>query len=260
MTDPVNGWEVFIAFATGASALGTCAATIVIAYQAIMTKRAVDVAQLGADVSRDIAAETIKTRLDARARVSLEVIMNGEVEWPPLEPSDFGDAQPIPLGTEYHLPRDKAKRLTIRMPVRFQNLTARTLSLQLNQLAPTHWLGRERAPSTWTLDPNAAYDMVVYEERSVEEWAAIYVDRANGLPGAGTNAMISHSDDYEDGVVDRWELELGGTPLSPALDRGDTWLLPTGPNEDATGRSNIGGVLYPMERRYFLSKRQGKRL
>ena len=120
MSDPTTGLDVFTAIATGASALATGAAAVFVARQTKWTRRAAEVAEAGTALSQRMAIEATKTRLDSRAaRITIRAA--GPVEWPPLEPSAFGEAQPVTIGGEYILPQDGHLLLTLRIVIDIRN-------------------------------------------------------------------------------------------------------------------------------------------
>jgi len=64
--------------------------------------------------------------------------------------------------------------------------------------------------------------------------------------------MLWHSDSYDDGVVDYWEVRIGGCPVQSIPEEVGGWFVV---NDWTPGAPQaLGSSLMPRRRRYFLSK------
>lgn len=78
--------------------------------------------------------------------------------------------------------------------------------------------------------------------------------RRTGDPGPGTEAWIRFADEFDDGVLDTWKVEIGGSPLMQVPGKDGLWEPAPGPLADPSTRSRIDGVVHPMKRTYLLSR------
>lgn len=252
MSDPASGIEWFIAVSTGASALATATAAAVVARQTFWTRRAVEVAEGGTKLSQTMAVEATKTRLDLRA-VHIIVQSQGEVEWPPLEPSDFGQPQPVQVGRTYHLPGDGNERLLLRVPILIYNHSDHRVALMISGMVPQDWIPSQRVPETLVVDPEEYAVYFFQVSRSVAEWAEGYRNAPDvGVPEA--HGTVGYSDPYDDGVIDEWTLVLAGRPVVPVPNKDGLWQIATEQRLDIPSMPSAVGLVRPMTRRYFASK------
>ena len=110
MTEPLVVAGVAAAGAASLSAL-------VVAWQAFETRRAANAAVASLDLTRSaqgaaeqslaaavqLASEAARSRRDARAPL-INVRLQSEPDWPPLQPSSFGKPQPL-RGTKFRVPK-----------------------------------------------------------------------------------------------------------------------------------------------------------
>jgi len=252
MSDPATGLDWFIAVSTGTSALATASAAAFVARQTFWTRRAVEVAENGTMLSQTMAVEATKARLDARA-VHITVQPTNPVEWPPLEPSDFGQPQPVQIGRTYHLPSDGEQRLLLRVPIRIRNHSDQSVVVMTSGLVPHDWLPSQALPQELELGPRDFNVMYFQVSRSIAEWAEGYRNAADvGVPEA--NGTVGYSDPYDDGVIDEWTLVLAGRPVVPVPKKDGLWQIATEQRLDIPSMPSAVGLVRPMTRRYFASK------
>lgn len=133
--------------ATVLAAVATSVSAVVIAWQAweirrtaAATEKTLRVSRESLSTSKALAVEALRTRLDARGQaVRIHV---AQPEWPPLQPSDFGDPQPLPYGTTYRMSRDRDVQLMLRAGLVIVNEGDRDAILNLHPpLRPAGELG-----------------------------------------------------------------------------------------------------------------------
>lgn len=252
MSDPATGLEWFIAISTGTSALATASAAAFVARQTVWTRRAVEVAESGMKLSQTMAVEATKARLDARA-IHITVQPTNPVEWPPLEPSDSGQPQPLPFGQTYHLPGDGQQRLLLRVPIRIRNHSDQSVVVMTSGLVPHDWLPSQAVPQTFELKPRDFEVRYFQVSRSIAEWAEGYRNAPDvGVPEA--NGTVGYSDPYDDGVIDEWTIVLAGRPVVPVPQKDGLWQIATEQRLDIPSMPSAVGLVMPMTRRYYASK------
>ncbi|MFC7596414.1 hypothetical protein ACFQU3_13935 [Terrabacter sp. GCM10028922] len=251
--------ELFMAVATALSAIGSCAAAIVVAAQTYFTRRAVEETAAATIVSKRMMGEAVKARLDARAP-HITVTRAQDILWPPYEPSDFGEAQPLPPGHEYHLPRDGSSRIQARLHLSITNHASWPVTLLLEGIVPAGWNEQKAPPAAAEVSPNASEDFFALATRTVAEWVMIAEGRRAGDPGPETAASVTYVEDDDEAVMDRWDVLIGGTPLTPVPQQDGLWRLSDGPRSDLSGHSAIDGLVQIKRREYFLSRRNNLKL
>ncbi len=256
MTDLTTSLDVFIAVATGASALATTAAAIVVARQTIWTRRAVEVAEEGTVLSRTMAVEATKTRLDVRA-ARISVTTNGPVLWPPFQPSSFGKANQLEVGHEYILPRDAQSRVMLRLFLEVTNHEDYPVTITLNELRHAEEEARTSLPSEWTIPKGSTENFRFDTSRTVAEWVAIHRGaHGEGIGAPEFQATVRHSDPYDDGVIDSWLIIVAGFPVVPVVDKESHWEIAPERRPDIPSLPSAVGLVRPMTRRYYVSKSQ----
>jgi len=256
MTDPTTSLDVFIALATGASALATAIAAIVVARQTFWTRRAVEVAEEGTVLSRTMAVEATKTRLDVRA-ARISVTANGPVLWPAFAPSSFGEANQLEVGQEFILPRDAEFRVMLRLFLEITNHEDYPVSIGLQGLSHAGEHARASLPSEWTISKGSTEPFRFDASRTVAEWVAIH--RGSYVEGIGApefQATVGHSDPYDDGVIDSWLVIVAGFPLIPVPDKEGHWEIAPERRPDVPSLPSAVGLVRPMTRRYYVSKKE----
>jgi hypothetical protein len=251
--------------ATVLAAVATTASALVIAWQAWETRRTaaatektLAVGQESLSTSKDLAVEALRTRLDARGQ-ALRVHVT-QTSWPPLQPSDFGDPQPLPYGHTYRMSRDRDEQLMLRASFEIVNEGDRDATLSLHP--PLRPLG-ESGPY-----PPYGYDRVVpgggrlearlEEARPISQWVQNWDDAEAGKPPSVIIvAEIICSDGFDEGVIDRWRIELTGRPIRPIEGDDSGWALN---HQLDSAPSPISATVPPQERLYYLSKRADQRV
>jgi hypothetical protein len=89
--------------------------------------------------------------------------------------------------------------------------------------------------------------------RTVAEWVQVAESREAGQAGDELRATIGVNDNYDDGVVDTYEIVMGGCPLRRSPDREGQWIVDTG--YQPTGFKSVVVKPMPLRRSYFVSKR-----
>ncbi len=206
--------------AAGAASLSA----LVVAWQAFETRRAANAAVASLDLTRSaqgaaeqslaaavqLASEAARSRRDARAPL-INVRLQGEPDWPPLQPSSFGEPQLL-RGTKFRVPKDEDQQVLVRQRLLVTNLEAYPVALQATQIVPEEQPGAMNVPLVH-VKPGDTVSLLCQEARSLTAWIGVAEDREAGRPGAEVVGMLWHSDSYDDGVVDYWEVRIGGCPV-----------------------------------------------
>lgn len=251
------------------AALAAVAAAGVVAWQSWETRksagasqRAVDAANAALDLTRQQTAEAIRTRIDA-GMPSITVLMDAEVDWPPLEPSGFGGGTPnqLPVGPAspaMHMPRDGNRQVMVRAGVTLCNESNRHVSVDLGGLIDDDGAP---LPRQIVLPPGHSRKAWCAATHSLTEWTEVYRARAaSESSGDAVVATIGYLDPADTGAIDNWDLTIGGTPVEPAHQLDGAWRLIETPRP-LSGESAAMGVGVPLRRRrYFLSKSRNEEL
>jgi len=252
-----------------AAASAASVSAVVVAWQAFETRRAASAAVASLDLTRaaqgaaeqslaaavQLAAEAARSRRDARAP-RIDVRLEGEPDWPPLEPSPIGEPQPL-LGTEYRVPRDEDRRVLVRQRLLITNQEAYPVALQAIQIVPADAPGVMNVPLVH-VPPGETVSLLCQEARSLRAWIEVAEDREAGRPGAEVVGGLWHSDSYDDGVVDYWRVRIGGCPVRSIPAETGGWFVVSGWVTGATAPLDSG--LDPRRRRYFMSKAENREL
>jgi hypothetical protein len=251
--------------ATVLAAVATTASAVVIAWQAWETRRTAAatektlvVGQESLSTSKALAVEALRTRLDARGQ-ALRVHV-APPAWPPLQPSDFGDAQPLPHGHTYRMSRDRDEQLVLRAELEIRNEGNRDATLVLiPPLRPQGESGPYPPHGYQRVVPRGGRLQATLEEaRPISQWVQNWDDAQAGRPPSVVIvAEIVCSDGFDEGVIDRWRIELTGRPIRPIDGDDSGWAL--NHQLDAAPRP-ISATVPPQERLYYLSKRADQRV
>jgi len=256
--------------AGGAAAGAASLSALVVAWQAFETRRAANAAVASLDLTRSaqgaaeqslaaavqLASEAARSRRDARAPL-INVRLQGEPDWPPLQPSSFG-GEPQPLhGTKFRVPKDEDQQVLVRQRLLVTNRETYPVALQATQIVPAAQPGVMNVPLVH-VEPGDTVSLLCQEARSLKAWIGVAEDREAGRPGAEVIGMLWHSDSYDDGVVDYWEVRIGGCPVQSISEEVGGWFVV---NHWAPGAPPaLGSILMPRHRRYFLSKANNREL
>lgn len=261
-----EGKEMDATQATVMAAVATLLSAGVIAWQAVeirrtakATEKTLRVAQDSLSTSKDLAVEALRARLDARGQaVRVHV---AQPAWPPLEPSlSGGEPQPVPLVTTYRMSGESDRPLMLRADLEIVNEGDRVATVNLH---PPLRPDGESGPC-----PPNGYERVVArggrlqarleEARPVSEWVQNWRDGQEGRPPSVIIvAEIVCSDGFDEGVVDRWRIELTGHPIRPIPGDDSGWELN---RQLGSANSPLSSTAPPHERMYFLSKSANHRV
>lgn len=269
------GWG---AIATGAGSTVSAATLVFIAFQTRATRSAAEASKDQAEIAakalsvaeRDhlqaqfLAAEAVKARIDTlMPRILLSV--DDQADWPPLVPSTYHLGAPQRhVGAEpFRLPRDASRRLILRVHVSLTNESDVTVDVGLSQtLYRDDEEGRRiPLPAEIQLAPRQSAGAVYVDvERTVEEWVAIYEQRAStGGGGADFEFVATYVSPFDTGAVDRHRIVIGGTILEPVDDQVGAWRLIANPSPNLlTGAiGSTGWRTQPTVRTYYVSRSRG---
>lgn len=207
------------------------------------------------NAATSLAREAARSRRDARAP-RIEVRLEGDPVWPPLTPSDYGDPQPLGPGSTYRIPRDQERLILVRQALTVFNHEPFAVRLQASQIVLSDQPLQE--VSAISIPPGASVTLLCQGVRTVSSWIEVAQERANGSGGSEIVGMLWHSDSYDDGVVDYWEVRIGGCPVVPIPDDAAGWMVMASWAPGVT--PPLGSGLMPRRRRYFLSKADNREL
>lgn len=246
------------------AAAATTTSAVVIAWQAWETRRTAEATEKTLKVSQDslttskaLAVEAARTRLDARGQaVRIHI---DQPEWPPLEPSSFGDPQPLPHGHHYRMSRDRDQELMLRAHFAIVNEGERDATLNMNPplrpdgaSGPYPHYGYQRV-----VPPGGRLEGSFEEPRPVSQWVQNWEDGRTNTPfSAILVAEVTCSDGFDEGVIDRWRIEMTGVPIRPIEGDDSGWAL----NHQPDPIRPVSASVLPQERMYYLSKRAEQRI
>ncbi len=263
---------------TEAAAIATAAALGVIAYQSWQTRLATESAELGLAmaerslrVSQSVAVEAEKSRLDQRApRIAIE---RKPVYWPPFGPSPLSAGMPpaqFDEGRIFRMPGQGSEILILRADGTVRNEGPWSVRVHFNnavirQQQPQHWDDDDELP--WEpsrpegyekhLAPGESVDFRVEEPRTVGEWVENARARLQGKPAPmAIHAEIIVPDDFDNGVIDNFRIELGGCPLNPVHGETESWQIPACFPHNVP----IYFTVFALSRQYYRSKRKAQKL
>lgn len=245
---------------TAVTAAGTCLATIFVAVQAYLTRAAIETAEQASHLSAQLLSEAIRTRIDSRTPSLHLRAVSDVVPWPPLEPSDVGDAQPLTPGQEYHLPKAASDRIRIVVPLELTNRSNDDVDVNVSEIVEATWNQQAPRPTKIHAPAGSKVHLQLVIERSVSEWADIAQARENGDGSSVTIGHLWFSDRFDQGVIDRWEVHFGGTPLIRDPQRDGVWRVRPTAHDLANGQPMLGALVLPASRTYYLSKADLPRL
>jgi hypothetical protein len=250
------------------AAVGTA---LIIAWQSLETARAARAAEEGLRgatdtllVSQVLAVEAERRRLDA-AGPMLTVRINPP-EWPPRGARLFVGSEPEQLdeGRVFRLPREGPNHMTLRADGYVRNEGARTVTISLLNLCVEHLaegaMNRvfgEPGNHEVDLQPDQPVRFRLQDERMAAEWVANAEAAArNSQPPNVAIGTVVAKDDFDNGISDTWEVELGGYPLEPVPGENGSWRVPHSLPQNVP----IHAAVRPRVRRYFRSKARKQEL
>ncbi len=231
------------------------------AFDSIEIGRAdVEVARDSLAISRRMAIDSTKARLDNRAPKLL--VLATDTDSDVRGKSDVGQDQKWPTDAELRRTRDDNVRLSVGAVFRIVNEGDRSVLVRVQgdvdyfRAIGPRFNRVDGELHTW-LNPEQSCVFRLRSSRPLQEWAEIWQARQQGLSDpACTNGTIICSDPYDEGVVDRWDIQFHGYPVESRLGDVAAWVVRTGETDPPVVRATV----YPQEREYFVSKRRNLRL
>ena len=264
MTD----WTQVGALATGAGAIVTGFSAGLIAWQAWETRRTAKVGQSGVEIGRQslevsqaLAIDSTKARLDARApRIWVRSApTQGEVV---MGKSEVGLPQPWPLEQTFRRTEDDHKTLLVGAQIDVTNEGDRSQRIciagNVQLLRPE---GANLTPNsgqiTVFLGPGKSCEFRLMEAGHVDSWAANWDSYQKGdVHLCKSIGQVTCSDPYDEGVIDRWTIELYGYPIEPIPNDIAGWKIRNG----QTNPPVVEVVVMQQVRAYYISKNENREL
>lgn len=275
-----ESWTVVGAVATAAAAVATIISAVIIAFQTRATARAAaataesaretgraadatEATVIAATKSLELAesqrrqtlfmvSEAVKTRIDA-SMPRFRVLADDDIEWPPLLPSSFADADPLPLPLdhEFILPRDQNLRVLIRIDITVINDGPQAAHFRFSETLTN---GEESIRET-VLSPGQSLNGYLYQvERTVQEWIDIYRERRGGKSIEHQITVTSVSP-MDTGAFDTARVACGGCILEPVPSMEGHWRILA---DHKGSEDSLGTGTGPIERKYYLSRTANK--
>jgi hypothetical protein len=210
------------------TALATAGSFVAIAWQAFLTRRAVE-------EQGEFQIEAVKTRLEHRGpRVSAQVDSVSPECYQPSTVSG-GTPQPCKPHQRFVLPADENEPLVLYADVTFRNQGQGTATLHWKwplAIANEPW-GRGRPAHSgerqYALGPNEKVTLRVAASRTVPEWAANFGHKlgAEFLDRNPTtiSAEVRVVDEFDEGIEDVYAIELSGQPLEQVPGESGAWRV-----------------------------------
>lgn len=249
-------------FWTALSAIATAAAFIAVAWQSVLTRQALKVAQEALATSETVALDAARVRLDAEAPdVSVTVI---GAEWPPMAWTPTGmPVNAYPAGHEWHFPAGQDERLVLQARIRVENRSPVHLSIEYSgdlYVEADH----RPLPAPARLLPRSSSNDNLYLQKAftIGELAENYAAQQAGEPlPHRVKGTITVNDPRDNGVTDTWELDLTGWPVQPNEQRAGIWSV-VGPHaiEGSGSRALLYNLQPPRQRTYWISRAHQQQL
>lgn len=249
MTTSTDPWAIVAAIATATSA-------VVVAWQAVETRRSVrqarksaEQAEISACAARDAVEMSQKVLQDnqiARIDAGLPRVIvkpkNNDL-LAVLEDTDRGQER-IPEGQSFVLPRDARRRLFFRRKIVILNEGPGYVTLALQDALKLPAV--DRTVTTYTLAPNESIEGTYTVNRAVQEWIETSQTREAGQPGYEHTFTMSHTGPRDAEAVEHIVVVTGGTVLERVPDAPATWQILT--------PADVNSVVMPSTRTYWRSK------
>jgi hypothetical protein len=249
-------------FWTALSASATAAAFLAVAWQSVLTRNAVKVAQDALIASEAVALDAARTRLDGHApHVGMRMT---DVPWRPLAWTPTG--MPVgawPTGYEWHFPAKENERIVLQARIAMKNLGGSHLSVDYDGDLCFAVANRALRASSNLISPHEEIsNLYLQKDFTVKELSENYQAREEGrpLPHKVTGAISIH-DGRDNGVTDTWKFALTGCPVQPDENRGSVWLIASDLIIDGTEPNPLNFTLQPpRQRTYWISRERQVRL
>jgi hypothetical protein len=200
--------------------------------------------------SQVMATEAARHRRDDRARL-LRIALSGPVRaFPEGERAD-----PLKDDEVFDLPADANRKLILSQVLEVGALDGLPITIRPNGLHVhgRRTIGFESLELPYSVRPGPKDNRMWFTvDRAVKEWVEIAEKRERGDPGPEVVVTIGVDDGFDDGVIDAYNIILGGCPLRRSSDRDGQWYLDLRP--EPSGIPRIVVVVRPMVRHYFISK------
>ncbi len=257
MAGDASGWV-----AAGAALAAAC----VVTWQSWETRKSAqasrDVVKVATDaltLSREQVSEAVRARIDA-ATPDIRVEVPNQPSWPPYRPSPHLNGRPQPLSPAavpepWRMPRDKEHLILVQTPVTIVNESDVRVSVQVADLMDDDG---QTIKSPLQLEPKARISALFAVTHSLAEWIDVYTTRATSDPGPTSTTQIMYVDPADTGAIDRWTLELGGTPVVPVPNVDGAWQIAAIGYDGHLEAMRLGDTF--RQRTYFLSKSRGQKL
>ncbi|MER7196703.1 hypothetical protein CG723_41030 [Streptomyces sp. CB01635] len=239
---------------TATSAIATTAALWVIAWQAILTRR-------GVDIQSAVALDSARARLDSQAPDV--VVQLEDPSWPPLAWSHMGlPVNPWPNGQIWYFPEKEHERIVLQTEVIVRHFYSGRLEVTFaGDLVDDHD-GRARRAQPVLLAGDGEHSVLLHKDFTIKQLSENYHAQQEGrcLPHRVQGTVTVH-DGRDNGVTDTWSLDLTGCPIQPHESRDGAWVVVPDHLTDGTGLRSLVYIRRPARRRtYWISRQDGLEL
>ncbi|MFD5065398.1 hypothetical protein [Streptomyces sp. NPDC058394] len=237
------------------SAIATSAALWVIAWQAILTRKSVQ-------IQAAVALDSARARLDSQAPDV--VVQLEDPTWPPLAWSHMGlPVNPWPHGHIWHFPEREHERIVLQTEVVVRHFHSGHLEVTFDGDLVDDIDGRPRpARSVLLAGEDGEHRVLLYKDFTVKELAENYRAQQDRrpLPHCVQGTITVH-DGRDNGVTDTWTLDLTGNPVQPHESRDGAWIVVPDHLTDGSGLRTLAYERRPARRRtYWISRQDGLEL
>jgi hypothetical protein len=234
--------------------VATAAAFIAVAWQSVLTRKAVKVAENALVASQAVAVDTARARLDSAApEVTVQVF---RVLWPPEWPVAEGPPRESMATKEWRFPAEQNDRILLGASIRLDNLSGRYVTAEYDGDLTLGRLGLPSYAEPQTLRQGRHVERVFQKEFTIKDLSENYEARQAGrpLPHRVTGKITVH-DSRDHGVSDTWEVELAGCPVRPDGSRPGVWVI-----DNEAGVGSMECTRPARQRTYWISRQQQQRL
>lgn len=246
----VPSWIDYVTLAVAVISSG------VIAWQAVMTRSAVQASRDTVTVAEASLRESQLSRLEAQVpRVFVSASGNVWTESLTRSEAGYGKFEEVGLSDEFKLPRDQAVPLIVPFYFDVQNDGPGSVSLIIEPHASPVEPGASRV-----LGPGEKRQFKMAISRSVAFWVAIAEAEPNVSPAALSKwaecakVTIRHVGPRDSDVEEIHEIRLFGTVVEGKPNEKGTWERLNGPWSERV----MEAVLVPARRVYWKSRQRGE--